>query len=62
MKKTNLLLTLFLAIANVFAQKQPNVIVVLADDLARGYNPGPTPSGNMNLVVATACIKMKMNL
>ena len=25
------------------------------------YNPGSTPSGNMNFVVATACIKMKMN-
>ena len=24
------------------------------------YNPGSTPSGNMNFVVATACIKMKM--
>ncbi|AWG26216.1 imidazolonepropionase [Flavobacterium kingsejongi] len=29
--------------------------------LATDYNPGTTPSGNMNLVVATACIKMKMN-
>lgn len=28
--------------------------------LATDYNPGTTPSGNMNLVVATACIKMKM--
>jgi len=28
--------------------------------LATDYNPGSTPSGNMNLVVATACIKMKM--
>ena len=29
--------------------------------LATDYNPGSTPSGNMNFVVATACIKMKMN-
>jgi imidazolonepropionase len=28
--------------------------------LATDYNPGSTPSGNMNLVVSTACIKMKM--
>lgn len=28
--------------------------------LATDFNPGTTPSGNMNLVVATACIKMKM--
>jgi imidazolonepropionase len=28
--------------------------------LATDYNPGSTPSGNMNFVVATACIKMKM--
>lgn len=28
--------------------------------LASDYNPGSTPSGNMNLVVSTACIKMKM--
>jgi len=28
--------------------------------LASDYNPGTTPSGNMNFVVATACIKMKM--
>lgn len=30
--------------------------VVLASD----FNPGTAPSGNMNLVVSTACIKMKM--
>ena len=29
--------------------------------LATDYNPGSTPSGNMNLVVSLACIKMKMN-
>ncbi len=28
--------------------------------LASDFNPGSTPSGNMNFVVSTACIKMKM--
>lgn len=28
--------------------------------LATDYNPGTAPSGNMNLAVATACIKMRM--
>ena len=28
--------------------------------LATDYNPGSTPSGNMNFVVSTACIKMKL--
>lgn len=28
--------------------------------LATDYNPGSTPSGNMNFVLATACIKMKL--
>lgn len=28
--------------------------------LATDYNPGTTPSGNMNFVISTACIKMKM--
>jgi imidazolonepropionase len=28
--------------------------------LASDYNPGTNPTGNMNFVVATACIKMKM--
>lgn len=28
--------------------------------LATDYNPGSTPSGNMNFVVSTACVKMKM--
>ncbi|MDO7170597.1 imidazolonepropionase [Mariniflexile sp. AS56] len=28
--------------------------------LATDYNPGSSPSGNMNFVVATACIKMKL--
>ena len=29
--------------------------------LASDYNPGSTPSGNMNFVLSLACIKMKMN-
>ncbi len=29
--------------------------------LASDFNPGSTPSGNMNFVVSTACIKMKMS-
>lgn len=29
--------------------------------LATDYNPGSSPSGNMNLAVATACIKMKLS-
>ncbi len=33
-----------------------NAPVALASD----YNPGSTPSGNMNFVVALACIKLKM--
>ena len=28
--------------------------------LATDFNPGSTPSGNMNFVIATACIKMNM--
>lgn len=28
--------------------------------IASDYNPGTTPSGNMNFVVATACIKMRL--
>ena len=28
--------------------------------IATDYNPGSTPSGNMNFVIATACIKLKM--
>lgn len=33
-----------------------NLPLVIASD----YNPGTTPSGNMNFVIATACIKMKL--
>ncbi len=29
--------------------------------LASDYNPGSTPSGNMNFVMALACIKLKMS-
>ncbi len=32
----------------------------LALALATDYNPGSSPSGNMNFVVATACIQMKL--
>jgi imidazolonepropionase len=32
----------------------------LAIALATDFNPGSTPSGNMNFVVSTACIKMQM--
>ena len=32
----------------------------LAMAIASDYNPGSSPSGNMNLVVSLACIKMKM--
>lgn len=32
----------------------------LAFSLASDYNPGSSPSGNMNFVLALACIKMKM--
>lgn len=28
--------------------------------IATDYNPGSTPSGNMNFVVSTACVKMKL--
>ena len=28
--------------------------------IATDYNPGSTPSGNMNFVISTACIKLKM--
>jgi imidazolonepropionase len=32
----------------------------LAVSLATDYNPGSSPSGNMNFVISLACIKMKM--
>jgi imidazolonepropionase len=28
--------------------------------IATDFNPGSTPSGNMNFVISTACIKMKL--
>lgn len=48
----------FLSIPYTPARKIINNNLPLA--LATDYNPGSTPSGNMNFVVATACIKMKM--
>ncbi len=48
----------FISIPYTPARKilEANLPLVIASD----YNPGTTPSGNMNFVVATACIKMKM--
>ena len=48
----------FLGIPYTPARKIIDANLPLA--LATDYNPGSTPSGNMNFVVATACIKMKM--
>ncbi len=48
----------FLSIPYTPARKLIDAGLPLA--LATDYNPGSTPSGNMNFVVATACIKMKM--
>ena len=48
----------FLSIPYTPARKIISAGLPLA--LATDYNPGSTPSGNMNFVVATACIKMKM--
>lgn len=48
----------FLGIPYTPARKILNAGLPLA--LASDYNPGSTPSGNMNFVVATACIKMRM--
>lgn len=48
----------FLSIPYTPARKLINAGLALA--LASDYNPGSTPSGNMNFVVSTACIKMKM--
>lgn len=42
--------------ANARSLINANVPVALASD----YNPGSTPSGNMNLVVSLGCIKLKM--
>jgi len=48
----------FLSIPYTPARKMIDAGLPLA--LATDYNPGSTPSGNMNFVVSTACIKMKM--
>ena len=48
----------FLSIPYTPARKIIDAGLPLA--LATDYNPGSTPSGNMNFVVSTACIKMKM--
>ncbi len=48
----------FISIPYTPARKMMNAGLPIA--LATDFNPGTTPSGNMNLVVATACIKMKM--
>ena len=48
----------FLSIPYTPARKMIDMGMPLA--LATDYNPGSTPSGNMNFVVSTACIKMKM--
>ncbi|RAV30056.1 imidazolonepropionase [Sinomicrobium soli] len=48
----------FLGIPYAPARKMIDSGLPLA--LATDYNPGSAPSGNMNFVVATACIKMRM--
>ena len=48
----------FLSIPYTPARKLIDAGLPLA--LATDFNPGSTPSGNMNFVVSTACIKMKM--
>ena len=48
----------FLSIPYTPARKMIDAGLPLA--LATDYNPGSSPSGNMNFVVACACIKMKM--
>jgi imidazolonepropionase len=48
----------FLSIPYTPARKMIDAGLPLA--LATDYNPGSTPSGNMNFVVATACVKMRM--
>jgi len=48
----------FLSIPYTPARDMLNAGLPLA--LATDFNPGSTPSGNMNFVIATACIKMKM--
>lgn len=50
--------SLFLSIPYTPAREIIDAGLPLA--LATDFNPGSTPSGNMNLVVSLACIKMKM--
>lgn len=50
--------SLFLEIPYTPARKVLGAGLPLA--LATDYNPGSTPSGNMNLVISLACIKMKL--
>ena len=50
--------SLFLSIPYTPARKIMEAGLPLA--LATDFNPGSTPSGNMNLVVSLACMKMKM--
>ncbi len=52
--------SLFLNIPYTPAREMLDAGLPLA--LATDFNPGSTPSGNMNLVVSLACIKMKMTL
>ncbi len=53
------LCSLFLSIPYTPARRliQAGLPIAIASD----YNPGSSPSGNMNLAVALACIKMKLN-
>jgi imidazolonepropionase len=48
----------FISIPYTPARKMIDAGLALA--LASDFNPGTSPSGNMNFVVATACIKMKI--
>lgn len=50
--------SLFLSLPYTPAREMIDAGLPLA--LATDYNPGSTPSGNMNLVVSLACIKMRM--
>jgi imidazolonepropionase len=43
-----------------FAPAREMIDAGLAVSLATDYNPGSSPSGNMNFVISLACIKMKM--
>lgn len=43
-----------------FADAKSFIKADLPVALATDYNPGSTPSGNMNFVVSLGCIKMKM--